>query len=64
MYWRLILEEFGRQLHYIKGKDNVVADALSRLEMTPNKISPEPTEMAEHFGLEEDDLPDTAYPLS
>ena len=64
MHWRLILEEFGAQLHYIKGEENVVADAPSRLEMTPNKISPEPTEMAEHFGLEEDDLPDTAYPLS
>ena len=33
MRWRLILEEFGPELRYIKGEDNVVADALSRLNM-------------------------------
>ncbi len=32
MRWRLILEEFGLTLKYIKGENNVVADALSRLE--------------------------------
>ena len=31
MRWRLILEEFGPELKYIKGENNVVADALSRL---------------------------------
>ena len=31
MHWRLILEEFGPELKYIKGENNVVADALSRL---------------------------------
>ncbi|KAJ8558974.1 hypothetical protein ON010_g8474 [Phytophthora cinnamomi] len=31
MHWRLEIEEFGPRLHYIKGKNNVVADALSRL---------------------------------
>ena len=64
MRWRLILEEFGPELRYIKGENNVVADALSRLEMTPDKISPEPAEMAENFALEEEDLPKEAYPLS
>ena len=29
MRWRLILEEFGPELKYIKGDNNVVADALS-----------------------------------
>jgi RNase H-like domain found in reverse transcriptase len=33
MRWRLILEEYGPELHYIKGESNVVADALSRLDM-------------------------------
>jgi hypothetical protein len=33
MRWRLILEEFGPELRYIKGEHNIVADALSRLEM-------------------------------
>ena len=28
MLWRLILEDFGPELIYIKGKNNVVADAL------------------------------------
>ena len=32
MHWRLILEEFGHELKYIKVENNVVADALSRLE--------------------------------
>ena len=29
--WRLLLEEFGVTFHYVKGKHNIVADALSRL---------------------------------
>ena len=33
MRWRLILEEYGPELRYIKGENNVVADALSRLDM-------------------------------
>ena len=33
MRWRLILEEYGPELRYIRGKSNIVADALSQLEM-------------------------------
>ena len=33
MRWRLILEEFGPELINVKGKNNIVADALSRLEL-------------------------------
>ena len=31
MRWRLLLEEYGPKIEYIKGPKNVVADALSRL---------------------------------
>jgi len=31
MRWRLVIEEFGIELIYIKGEHNVAADALSRL---------------------------------
>jgi hypothetical protein len=31
MRWRLLLEEYGPELIYIKGENNIVADALSPL---------------------------------
>ena len=33
MHWRLVLEEFGQELNYIKVINNFFADALSRLDM-------------------------------
>ena len=33
--WRLILEEYGPEIVYIKGIDNTIADAISRLDFTP-----------------------------
>jgi hypothetical protein len=41
MRWRLIIEEFGPKLTYIKGTSNIVADALSRMRLTANDFSPE-----------------------
>src|SRR5688500_8606044 len=35
MQWRLYIEEYSLDLQYIKGENNVVADALSRLDMGP-----------------------------
>ena len=35
--WRLLIEEFGIVIKYIKGVHNHVADALSRLDYTPTK---------------------------
>jgi hypothetical protein len=32
--WRMMLEEFGPQIEHVAGTNNVVADALSRLEIT------------------------------
>ena len=35
--WRLLVEEYGIKIKYIKGENDKVADALSRLEFTPYK---------------------------
>ena len=35
--WRLIINEFGPELKYIKGEKNVFANALSCLEMSDNQ---------------------------
>ena len=37
MRWRLILEDFGPELKYILGENNVVDNALSRLDMSDNQ---------------------------
>ena len=37
MHWRLIIDDFGPELKYIQGKNNVVAKALSQLEMSENQ---------------------------
>ena len=37
--WRLVLEEYGPEIIYIKGVHNTVADAISRLDYNP-KINP------------------------
>ena len=60
MCWRLILEEFGPKLKYIKGETNVVADALSRLEMSDNQ---EVRNISELYGYDDKDLRDSAYPI-
>ena len=77
MRWRLVLEEYGPELKYIKGEDNIVADALSRLELN-DPVSPEEVytfqggqwttqysseHMAECFAADDDDAM-SAYPLS
>jgi RNase H-like domain found in reverse transcriptase len=41
MKWRLIIEEFGPKLTYIKGASNIVADALSRMRLTEQDFGPE-----------------------
>ena len=60
MRWRLILEDFGPELKYIKGENNVVADALSRLEMSDNQEIPN---ISEIYGCNDADLPDIYYPI-
>jgi hypothetical protein len=76
MRWRLVLKEYGPELHYIKGEDNIVADALSRLNLNePKEDAHEvfvfqhgytqysPEQMAECFAGNKDDMP-TSYPLT
>ena len=41
MRWRLIIEEYGPKLTYIKGESNVVADALSRMRLSEKDFSEE-----------------------
>ena len=60
MRWRLILEEFGPELKYIKGENNVVADALSLLEMSDNQ---EILNISEIYGYDDADLPASIYPI-
>ena len=60
MRWRLLLEEFGPKLTYVKGTNNIVADALSRLEISEEEFS------EEAFAIElatEEDFPED-YPSS
>ena len=60
MRWRLALEEYGPDLRYVKGTENVVADALSRLDMDENS---EILNIAECFGYDDEDLPESAFPV-
>ena len=57
--WRLILEQIGPELKYIKGENIVVAKALSCLDMSDNQ---DILNISEIYVYNDDDLPDSAYP--
>ena len=61
MRWHIIIEEFGPELKYIKGENNVVSDALSRLDMNYNQ---DIINISELCGYDENDLPGSDYPIS
>jgi hypothetical protein len=48
-------------MEYMKGPKNIVANTLSHLELTSNTES---LDMADCYGLDSDDLPDDAFPIS
>ena len=60
MCWRLTLKEFGPELKYIKGENNVVADALYHLEISDNQ---EILNISDLYGYDDADLPESAYPI-
>ena len=67
MRWRLILKEYGPELRYIKGEHNIVADALSRLDMVQDPLTMDRhlnvIEMAHLFTADDGDFP-SDIPLS
>jgi hypothetical protein len=48
-------------MEYIKGPKTIVDDTLSHLEMSSNMES---LDMGDCYGLDSDDLPDDAFPIS
>ena len=60
MWWHLVLKEFGPDLQYIKGTRNVIAGALSRLEINDEQ---EIFNISECFGYDDDHLPPSSFPL-
>ena len=62
MRWRLLIEEFGPTIKYIKGPKNIVANALSRLDLVslPSNVQ----DLANCYGLDKDDLPSNAFPIT
>ena len=71
MRWRLIIEEYSPNLIYIKGQNNVAADALSRLALLQhfNKLENDPIKLnpdnnAELFSFGPNDLPSEAFPIT
>ena len=65
MRWRLLLEEYSPEIRYIPGENNIVADALSRLDLTNNEPYEQMSieQIAELYADAEEDEPAT-YPLS
>ena len=62
MRWRLLIEEFGPIIKYIKAPKNVIANALSRLNLisSPSNVQ----DKADCYGLDKDDLPSEAFPIT
>ena len=65
--WSLIIEEYAPELIYIHGEHNIVADALSRLDIAHTSSHKEQWHdmhyLLEHFGLDKDDLPNDSIPM-
>ncbi len=60
--WRLLIEEFSPKLVHLAGHKNVVADALSRMDLdTSSFLSDQESVMAEIFASE--DITPVTYPL-
>ena len=67
MRWRLYIEEYSPDLRYIKGSKNVVADALSRLDINWENMEEAhfTEELRSHlYCYAADEMAPTDYPLS
>jgi hypothetical protein len=67
MRWRLFIEEYSPNLHYIKGIKHAAADALSWLGILKIPMNEEhSTEelFSELYAFDDEDLPKMAFPLS
>ena len=62
--WRLVVEEFGPEFHYIQGPKNVVADALSRLESDDGYSAKLDTISESYLQQADDTIPEGGLPIS
>jgi len=60
--WRMLVEEYGVELEHVAGEKNVVADALSRLDMRPSDYDEQETNFL-HTYITEDDIDDERFPM-
>ena len=62
MKWWLVIEEFGPIIEYIEGPKNIIANALSRLNLIslPSNVQ----DIADCYGLNKDDPPSDAFPIT
>ena len=60
------MSQYNPEFAYIQGEKNIVAGALSRLDIKDNQkpISSNLESMAEHFALSKNDLPEDIHPTN
>ena len=55
--WQLLMEEFGSEIKYIKGKANSVTDAISRLNYSGESLTSDAIlSLEEFFSLDKNDM--------
>ena len=63
--WRLLLEEYGVEIRYIKGVQNIVADILSRYPTSNNPLDKaKPTMETQSELFAQDVLPPEVFPMN
>ena len=65
--WRLILEEYGPYIEYIKGENNIVTDRLSRTPLNGNKETTQKSTYQQEIVSEINDIkeiPEGTFPIN